>query len=748
MDPIDAESNDRAYFARHTDTTRTTVMRGPLLALCSAFAFLQTEAQTQDLQAYTYIQHATCGNSTGGITVSVWGGMAPYTFLWSPVPATGQGTSSITNALPGIYTVTITDSNAEVLTLDAEIILTPDLFPPFTPAAPAWSCNGACDGNFYYWVPLNGVTPFTTTFDPPGPVGNATPNGIYVSQLCANESYLVTVSDDAGCTGTFGPLDVIGPMAPQLISSSVTGSCPDGNTGSLTVEFNQVDSIIVTGPSGTYFIESENPYTLTNIPAGTYVVYANSGGQSAPPGSTGACSATYDIVVPVSTGPCGSVNGVVYADLDANCAQDASDPGLPYRVLEIGPGGNYALTADDGSYSTELFYGSYDLDAAFTNYDIICPALPAPFVLDAITPSATIDLSAEPTFGPDVRTHLNAGVHRPGFPVSYSVVVQNDGPYAFTDLLLHLNYDPILTFTSAEGGGAFMAAGHVQWTALSLAPFQSVTYIVQLAVPNSTALIGTSMNGTATVAPTPADSDPSNDSYSITRTVVNSYDPNDKLARTSSQTSDAYYFLDIDTYIDYTVRFQNTGTAEAINVVVNDTISDLFDMLSLEVLGASHPFTAQLLPGRTLSFTFADIMLPDSTTDLLGSQGFVSFRLKLFPGLPMQAVVPNAADIYFDFNDPIRTNTASLITEISVGVPEAITTMGLRPNPVHDHLLADLPQGTGMVEIVSTDGRVLQRTAARTSALRMDVSSLPAGAYLLRATSLTGVVVHERFVKY
>jgi len=332
--------------------------------------------------------------------------------------------------------------------------------------------------------------------------------------------------------------------------------------------------------------------------------------------------------------------------------------------------------------------------------------------------------------------------------VSYSVVVQNDGPYAFTDLLLDLNYDPVLTFTSAEGGGGFMVAGHVQWTALSLAPFQSVTYIVQLAVPNSTALIGTSMNGTATVAPTPADSDPSNDSYSITRTVVNSYDPNDKLARTSSQTSDAYYFLDIDTYIDYTVRFQNTGTAEAINVVVNDTISDLFDMLSLEVLGASHPFTAQLLPGRTLSFTFADIMLPDSTTDLLGSQGFVSFRLKLFPGLPMQAVVPNAADIYFDFNDPIRTNTASLITEISVGVPEAITTMGLRPNPVHDHLLADLPQGTGMVEIVSTDGRVLQRTAARTSALRMDVSSLPAGAYLLRATSLTGVVVHERFVKY
>ncbi|MBK8498244.1 MAG: T9SS type A sorting domain-containing protein [Flavobacteriales bacterium] len=704
-------------------------------------------AHAQQLQAVTYIQHATCGNTTGSIVLSAWGGLAPYTFLWSPTPPTGQGTTSITDAPPGLYTVTITDSNADQLVVDAEIILTPDLFLSFVPGGPAWSCDGGCDGAFYYWFPINGVNPYVTTFDPPGPVGNATPNGMYISQLCAGETYTVTVTDDAGCAGTFGPLDVVGPMAPALISSSVTGSCPGGSTGSLTIEFSQVDSIIVTGPSGSYYVESTNPYTITNIPAGTYQVFANIGGQPTPPGTTGYCSATFEVIVPVSTDPCGSVSGVAYADLDANCVQDATDPGLPYRVLEIGPGGNYALTAIDGTYATELFYGSYDLDATFANYDILCPALPAPFTLDAVTPSATIDLAAEPTFGPDVRATLYSGVHRPGFAVSYWVTVQNDGPYAFSDLVVDLNYDPILTFTSAQGGGAWVAAGHVQWTALALAPFESVTYEVHLAVPNIPALIGTTMTGTATVTPTPVDSDPSNDTYSITRTVVNSYDPNDKLARTSSQASDAYYFLDIDTYIDYTVRFQNTGTAEAINVTVNDTISDLLDMVSLEILGASHPFTAQILTGRVLSFTFANIMLPDSTSDLLGSQGFVSFRLKPISGLPVLTGIPNTADIYFDFNDPIRTNTAVLVTEMSVGIGEQFSIMGLRPNPVRDQLAAELPQNSALVEVLSMDGRVLLRTSARTSTVRMDVSALPTGAYLLRAIATDGSVANARFVK-
>lgn len=50
---------------------------------------------------------ATCGESNGVASVSVSGGTAPYTYLWS----NGATTSSISNLAPGNYSVLITDAN-------------------------------------------------------------------------------------------------------------------------------------------------------------------------------------------------------------------------------------------------------------------------------------------------------------------------------------------------------------------------------------------------------------------------------------------------------------------------------------------------------------------------------------------------------------------------------------------------------------------------------------------------------------
>ena len=75
---------------------------------------------------------------------------------------------------------------------------------------------------------------------------------------------------------------------------------------------------------------------------------------------------------------------------------------------------------------------------------------------------------------------------------------------------------------------------------------------------------------------------------SLQTTVVGSYDPNDKVASTSSGSSSTLYFIDEDEWIDYTIRFQNTGTAEAIDVVVTDTLPAEFDMSSFEQGAASH----------------------------------------------------------------------------------------------------------------------------------------------------------------
>ncbi|MCI4669910.1 MAG: T9SS type A sorting domain-containing protein, partial [Bacteroidia bacterium] len=56
-------------------------------------------------------------------------------------------------------------------------------------------------------------------------------------------------------------------------------------------------------------------------------------------------------------------------------------------------------------------------------------------------------------------------------------------------------------------------------------------------------------------------------------------------------------------------------------------------------------------------FRFDPIFLPDSTTDLEGSNGFVKFGIQMMPGLPLGSTIENKAAIYFDFNAPIITNT-------------------------------------------------------------------------------------------
>ncbi|MBL7980358.1 MAG: T9SS type A sorting domain-containing protein [Flavobacteriales bacterium] len=696
------------------------------------------------------IQHATCGNETGSILASVFGGSPPYSIMWSPTPPSGQGTFFISDALPGIHTITVFDSNGNEVSASAEVLLIPGLFPDVVPIAPVWSCDATCNGSFNQFIPINGgVMPYTTTFDPPGPTGGGSPNGLYFNGLCPGNTYTVTIADANGCTGVVGPLEVIGDMAPQLLSTNATASCGSGNTGSLELLFANMDSVIVSGPGGTVNVASSNPWVANNLTPGTYSISAWFGtGISDPPGGTGpSCSANFTAEVPLSTDPCGPVTGVVFADLNGDCDQDAADLGLPYRVVQITPGNNYQLTDANGHYGTELFYDDYALDASIAGYDVLCPTLPANFSINAGTPSATIDVAMSPQFGPDASVHLSAGIHRPGFPVSYTITINNQGPYTFSDLALNLSYSTLFSVND-DGGGTLVGQGQIEWNIPSLGGFSSQTYTVWLQIPPTPSITGTVVNGIATISGAVADADPTNDSYTTTSTIVNAYDPNDKLLQTSSALSESIYFIDQDLWVDYTIRFQNTGTAEAVNVYLLDTITIDFDLASLQILGASHAFEASLKPGRVLRFDFPNIMLPDSTADLEGSQGFASFRIRT-QGAPLPGtLLRNAADIFFDFNEPIRTNNADLIAEMSVGLAQRTNnTVITYPNPVQDHLRVMMPLGMWNAQVLTMDGRCALMVGQVTGGTSISVDQLAGGSYVLHLHNANGEVMHTRFVK-
>jgi uncharacterized repeat protein (TIGR01451 family) len=132
------------------------------------------------------------------------------------------------------------------------------------------------------------------------------------------------------------------------------------------------------------------------------------------------------------------------------------------------------------------------------------------------------------------------------------------------------------------------------------------------------------------------------------------YDPNIKVEQTGW--GEQGYFLDGQT-LEYIVYFQNTGNYFATNVRLEDQLSDQLISSSLEVVSSSHTMETTLDPNGLLTFYFPNIMLPDSTSDPLGSIGFVKFRIDHAPTLEPGDVIENYVDIYFDFNPEITTNT-------------------------------------------------------------------------------------------
>ena len=134
-----------------------------------------------------------------------------------------------------------------------------------------------------------------------------------------------------------------------------------------------------------------------------------------------------------------------------------------------------------------------------------------------------------------------------------------------------------------------------------------------------------------------------------------SYDPNDKVAKPTGV--GAEHFIDKNIPLDYTIRFQNTGTDTAFTVSVTDTISPYLDINSIELEASSHKCNMIRIDSNVIQFLFKEIKLADSTTNLNASNGFVQFHIQQKQNNAIGTQINNFASIYFDYNPAILTNT-------------------------------------------------------------------------------------------
>ena len=396
--------------------------------------------------------------------------------------------------------------------------------------------------------------------------------------------------------------------------------------------------------------------TVNNLQGGSYWLRLSIAGDdgTAPQGP----QAT--VVVPTISN-CRTLTGSRYLDANKDCVKQGGEPVLPYIPMVATPGPYYSSTDHNGNYRFNLpLGGTYTVSESSTHVNQHCPTPGATITLSNNTTQAYADTSI---MGLDVSAHMTSGPARPGFQLNYSASVFNrsytsSGIYSFT-----VSYNPLLSFVSSSPAPSSTSAGTITWTGqAALAAYAQRAYSINLQVPANVGLLGTVLTATATATLNGTDIDLTNNTATTQVTITGSYDPNDKLARTSSGASSTQYLLDVDRHIDYTIRFQNTGTDTAFTVILTDTLPASLDPSTIEWGSSSHTITHRWIRGQVLRVVFLAINLPQSAVNEPRSHGHMGFRIR--PRAPLQpgTVISNQANIYFDFNPPIITDPVVLTT--------------------------------------------------------------------------------------
>ena len=438
------------------------------------------------------------------------------------------------------------------------------------------------------------------------------------------------------------------------------------------------------------------------------------------------------------------INGTVRLDLDGNgCSADDQ----PVQDILVSSNnatdvfGNYSLL--DGSYELVVGAGAYTTQLTPPNYFMVDP-VSVSSTFTGLNNTETIDFCLSPEISVnDLTVSLYpTGNLAAGFTATYQLVLFNAGTEIMSGEAVLEFDDAAMEFQYASEMPSDQSNNSLTFAFNDLLPLQSHSITLNFGVfPPPAVDLGDIITTTATIFPVAGDNTPADNEFILDETVVGSFDPNDIQVLEGPEIT----LEQADDYLHYIIRFQNTGTAPASFVRVENTLDPNLDWASLQVESVSHAYEVEVLNGNEVSFNFENIQLPDSTNNEPESHGFICYRILPKSGLDIGAKMSNEASIYFDFNAPIETNTViTEIVELLVLHENEKLQLSYYPNPVGDILHLVSPSEIVFVQVFDQFGRsVLQSSQGQ----QVNVSGLPAGVYYARVEDQKGTSGVLKFVK-
>ena len=445
----------------------------------------------------------------------------------------------------------------------------------------------------------------------------------------------------------------------------------------------------------------------------------------------------------MSQTPVQGITGSVYRDVNLNCKFDSGDLPLAYVPVKLYDSGNVMIdqtsTANTGSYFFVKPTGAYTVvvDTLNKPFKSICPFPGVDTLVNVVgileTDSVNFPLTCKPGFDIGVRCFQPQGSFTPGQSTKIFLTIEDVANWS--NLVCNTNTSgqvivtlsgPITFSTPASGALTPTIVGNT--LTYNVANFSQINWndFGFYISTNTTAVIGNSVCISVNVTPTIGDINLSNNYIQSCWTVGASYDPNYK----------EVYPIDVqpgfNDWLTYTIHFQNTGNAPAYNIRLADTLDAMLDLETFQVMSSSHLNTSHV-NGSVLTVNYQNIMLPDSTSDYYGSQGYIQYRVKPKATWVSPYQIKNTAYIYFDYNTPVVTNTTYNSILLTTGINKYNeSSVNIYPNPTDGVFNIELNiKEKQTLEVFNITGDLLYSQIIENGKAIIDASHLSSGVYNL-----------------
>ncbi|MCC7521844.1 MAG: T9SS type A sorting domain-containing protein [Flavobacteriaceae bacterium] len=427
------------------------------------------------------------------------------------------------------------------------------------------------------------------------------------------------------------------------------------------------------------------------------------------------------------------IQGQVRLDMDTNgCSStDVQLSGFPVQTTD---GSNiYTTYSQNGGYFLPVTLGSYTT-SVISNYPYV-NVVTSPYSDNFSTLNNTVahDFCLMPnTTVNDANIVLYPiGLARPGFNANYKLIFRNVGTTTLNGSVSLQFDDSKLSFVSSNISVSSLTSNTLTFDYTDLHPFQNreinLTFSV-FAPPIVES--GDILVFTSHIEPVSGDLTPIDNTFTYPQNVVNSLDPNDMEVLEGEEV----LIENADEFLHYLIRFQNIGSASAIHVRVENQLDTHLDDATLQMEYISHPCVVTLTNGTDLKFDFENIELPGNY-DEPHSHGYIAYKIKPKSTIAVGNHIPNLANIYFDFNAAIPTNSVSTTFVNSLGIEDSIENqIQLSPNPVQDIMFIYGNFKPKNASIYSVLGILVDQVHSENGITQLDLSLLNTGFYSITFT--------------